>query len=518
MKTTGKYKAILWVMALSLVGCTNLEIEQSDSVFANLTGEFTGVEDAQASLEGLYNNLRGQIESQENLYALQEVTSDENLVPTRGTDWGDNGVWRTLHSHTWSPTHERIKQTWNDQNTNVFNATAIIDSRSKGTAQQVAEAKVLRALSMFWLIDLYGQVPFRTPDEGPDVNPSVMTRPEAMDFAMKDLTEAIPDLPGSTPNTIELNKVTKDAGRLLLAKFYLNKHIYNGTGTPDASDMDQVISLVDAIKGDGFELQEGYFDIFKGEEISENTYIPGDNETILFTTSAIGNVIWNSLHYNQVVPDMSGGWNGFTTLAEFYDSFEGDPNINVPGSGQEERRGFVPTDGSHYGIGFGFLIGQQYDANGKPLKDRQGNPLSFTRELPNGLIINNEVTGIRLLKYNPEDGANVNHKIVFRYADAHLMKAEALMRKGGDPSALVNELRVLRKAAPLGTVAESELLAERGRELYLELWRRNDLIRFGQFTAPWGYKEVSGDETKNLFPIPATALISNPNLIQNEGY
>ena len=217
------------------------------------------------------------------------------------------------------------------------------------------------------------------------------------------------------------------------------------------------------------------------------------------------------------MPDQPGGWNGFATIAEFYDLFEGDPNINVPGSGQEERRGFVPTDGTNYGIGNGFLIGQQYDANGNPYSDRTGAPLFFTKELP-GLLGNNENTGIRVIKYNPANGAYANHKIVLRYADAHLMKAEALMRSGGDPTALVNELRVLRGATPIGTVTEQDLIDERGRELYGELWRRNDLIRFGQFTAPWSYKEVSGDDTKKLFPIPATAIITNPNLVQNPGY
>ncbi|RIV70638.1 RagB/SusD family nutrient uptake outer membrane protein [Flagellimonas aequoris] len=506
MKALKLNKIYIWAIALAMVGCTNLEIEQTDSIFADLSGEFNGV-DAAGSLTGLYNSVRDQIETQENLYALTEVSTDEFVVPTRGTDWGDNGVWRTLHSHTWSPTHQRVKNVWNDQNKNVYNATTVIDSRSNPTAQQAAEAKFIRAYSMFWLIDMFGQVPFRTPDEGPDVNPTVMTRAEAFDFAVKDLTEAIPDLPSIGPST-DLVGASKAAGMLLLAKFYLNKHIFTGTGTADASDMAQVISLVDDIKAEGFDLQEGYFELF---EDSVN------DETIWFTTSGVGPNIWNTLHYNQIVPDQAGGWNGFTTIAEFYDLFEGDPNINTPGSGQEERRGFVPTDGTNYGIGNGFLIGQQYDANGNPYKDRTGSPLVFTKELP-GLLGNNERTGIRVIKYNPANGAFANHKIVFRYADAHLMKAEATFRSGGDATALINELRTLRGASPIGSVTEQDIIDERGRELYGEQWRRNDLIRFGQFTAPWSYKEVSGDETKNLFPIPATAIISNPNLVQNPGY
>lgn len=231
--------------------------------------------------------------------------------------------------------------------------------------------------------------------------------------------------------------------------------------------------------------------------------------------------MWNSLHYKQNSPDNTGGgWNGFTTLAEFYDLFEGDPNINVPGSGQEERRGFVPTDGSNLGIGYGFLIGQQYDETGTAMTDRPGNPLIFTKELP-GLLGNDERTGIRVIKYHPENGAFANHEVIFRYADAHLMKAEAIMRGGtsGDsPLAMVNELRVLRNASPLASApTEQDMLDERGRELYIEIWRRNDLIRFGQFTKEWAYKDNT-EEFRVLFPIPATAIITNPNLIQNPGY
>jgi hypothetical protein len=360
-------------------------------------------------------------------------------------------------------------------------------------------------------MDLYGQVPFRTPDEGGDVDPIVYTRPEAFDFILTDLNEALPLLDASGPSA-ELNVPSKAAVRHLLARMYLNKHIYLGTGTPDASDMTQVITLVDAIAADGFELQAGYFDIFKQEV---------DSETIFFTTSDIGPRIWNSMHYNQNAPDNTGGgWNGFTTLAEFYDLFEGDPNINVPGSGQEERRGFVPTDGSHFGIGFGFLIGHQYEDNGTPLKDRQGNPLSFTRDFPRGLIVNNEVTGIRTIKYHPENGSFAGHSVVFRYSDAHLMKAEAIMRGGASSDnalALVNELRTIRGATPLAALTEQDLLDERGRELYMEFVRRPDLIRFGKFTEAWAYKDNT-EGFRVLYPIPSSALITNPNLVQNEGY
>ena len=95
-----------------------------------------------------------------------------------------------------------------------------------------------------------------------------------------------------------------------------------------------------------------------------------------------------------------------------------------------------------------------------------------------------------------------------------------MMRSGGDPTAMVNELRVLRKASPIGSVGETELLAERARELFQEGWRRNDLVRFGQYTRDWLFKapeSINNDKYK-LFPIPSAQLLANPNLVQNPGY
>src|SRR5690606_3253493 len=116
---------------------------------------------------------------------------------------------------------------------------------------------------------------------------------------------------------------------------------------------------------------------------------------------------------------------------------------------------------------------------------RSGQPLVFTKDVPS-LTGQPDYTGIRLLKWHPGKrvgegdeaeniatvnmaGSNGNHLVLMRYADAHLMKAEALFRNGNSPDALtlVNELRVIRKATPLGTITEQDILDERGRELYL---------------------------------------------------
>lgn len=539
-RTTNFYKAarlFVGVGAFAMIAssCTDLEIEPTDSIFIDANDSaFRGVDDPDSFVDNIYNGLNGQIGDQANLFALSEVTTDAALVPTRGSDWGDNGIWRQLHQHNWTPEHAFILNTWNQWNNTHFQAAQVLSDLTQADAALKANASFLRALGMYVILDNFGKVPVRDVEATPFVDPIVLTPQEAVDQITADLNDAIGGLPAGGPGSGN-DRATKAAARYLLAKVLLNKHVYLG-GSPESGDMNQVVSLVDEIAGEGYGLVEGYFDIFR-EQL--------DNETIWFLPTGVGNRIWNGLHYNMAPEIAGGGWNGFSTLAEYYDLFEGDPEINVPGSGQEERRGFVPTEGVPFtgdagttesgdfpgfeagsNVGFGFLIGQQYEIDGTPLTDRGGNPLTFKRDFRDGdgnisLINNDETTGIRVMKYNPRYGGFTSHEIFFRYSDAHLMKAEAQLRgAGGDATATVNELRLIRGAAPLGGVTEQDLLDERGRELYAEFWRRQDLIRFGQYTRDWQLKDPAavGDVNKNLFPIPSAQVLLNPNLEQNPGY
>ena len=527
----------LALLTIAITACSDLEIEETDRIIDRSTSEggiFNGVESVPASLDNIYNQLGPGLITFSDLNGLQEIATDEQIVPTRGTDWGDNGLWRALHTHTWDASHGIVVSTWNFWNETIFLASEVIDPRSNASQEEVAQASFVRALATWIVMDLFGQVPNRAPDQGPDVLPNVLSRPEALAFVLNDLDIAIADLPSAAAADMgQLKRGTKAAARFLKARVLLNSGVYNGTGT--LQSLDEVISLVDAIAADGFALQAGYFGIFEES---------ADTETIFWLPTDVSQVIYTTLHYSQ------GGWNGFSTLSEFYDLFEGDANQNryngniddqLALDGQEERRGGVPQVGVPYtgapnttdtdptdedgfeagsGVGNGFLIGQQYDVYGAKLKGETGNNLVFTRDYP-GIIGVGEAEGIRILKYHlRKDNGFTRHGIIFRYADAHLMKAEALLRSGGDATAMVNELRTLRGATPLGSVTESDLLEERGRELYLELVRRTDLIRFGQFTREWEFKDPSaiGDENKNLFPIPSNALLSNPNLEQNPGY
>ena len=535
-----KFYGLTFLSVLVLASCTDLEIDETDSV---ITEGFQGLADPSSAVDQLYGNVSGQLGDQANVYAMREVTSDALLIPTRGADWGDNGRWRKLHQHEWGLEEIDILTPFEQFNSNQLLASQILDDRSSASAGDAADAHFLRAYSMWTILDLYGQVPFRDTSLPSTEIPEVLSGAAAVDFILADLDAAIAGLPTAAAGSgAPLERASKAAARFLKAKVLLNRHIYDnqltgGGGTPSSADMAEVIALVDAIAADGFALQSGYFDIFRDSP---------DTETIWWTPAAVGNRIFNTLHYNSTSLG-GGGWNGFSTLAEYYDLFEGDANSNrveideTPLDGQEERRGGVPPAGTPFtgrpgtvdeggleigsNVGNGFLIGQQYALDGTALQDRQGNPLTFKRGFVDGngaasLINNDETTGIRVIKYNPRFGEFNGHSIQFRYADAHLMKAEAMLRSGGNATAMVNDLRTIRGASPLGSVGEAELADERARELFVEGWRRNDMIRFGQFLRDWEFKGASevGNTTRLLFPIPLPQLLANPNLVQNPGY
>lgn len=522
-------KKLIYIISLSVAvifaGCTDLTDSDEDGIAREtVEGGGSQIDDPAAALSGVYAQMNGFANQTNSPYALMEHPSDEMMGPTRGTDWSDFGVWRQLHLHTWDPSHSIVLENWNIINQGVFRATQVIEAGS-ANAQQVAEAKFLRGLFMFYVMDLYGQVPFRAADAGPNDVPSVMTRPEAFDFIVTDLEEARPELPNLASGA-DAATASQEAVDFLLAKLYLNKAVYtqatSDNPTMDFSfnseDMNEVISRVNNLQSNGYLALDDYWENFyinNTTESSELVFVL-DNESD-DAPAAVSNFHRMTLHYNQT----PSSWNGFTTISEFYSNFDEDSDVR--------KQSEIPELTEATGLNVGFLEGQQYgpggEESGEALTDRGGNPLVFTEEVD--LFYSDEKMGIRAIKYppRPDDPANTllaTDFVVFRFADARLMKAEAIMRGGTDPQGetalgIVNELRNQRGASTLGSINEEVMLAERGRELYWEGWRRNDQVRFGTFTDAWTGKEQS-DVSRILFPIPQQAMDTNPNFTQNSGY
>jgi len=506
------------VMALGFSSCTKLD----EKLFGSKSEVTAGSGSSSADLAGVYNQLN-QMVTQGNWFAMEEHTTDELMGPTRGTDWDDFGTWRKLHLHTWDGAHNQLYDTWNGLNGAIFQATVVVD---KSSGQAKAEAQFLRSYFMYLVCDLYGQVPFRATTDGPDAIPKVYTRAQAVDAIIADLDAAIAALPNYS--VVGKRVASKQAAQFLKMKVLLNKAVYTqdpskpaGPFTFNAADMNTVIALADAIKASGsFSLSANYWDNFKWDNASKSS------EIILSRSNASGinvtHYTYMGFHYNQT----PSGWNGFTTTADFYDSFEGSDSRK---GGQ--LAGFSELTGNNVGFLVGLQKGPQGQRIGNPLvdlKDRSGSPLNFTRDV--SLFYSSETKGIRTLKY-PMDPATLNDGgwgsgndfVYFRYADVLLMKAEAILRggtaTGGEtPASIINGIRTVRGASTLGSVTLSNVLAERGRELYLEGWRRNDLVRFEKFNDPVDQRSTKSDGTRVVFAIPVQAVSTNPNLKQNAGY
>lgn len=540
------YSAVLLLLGLS--GCTKLQEKyQSSFTAAQLTAGL-GSAGPTLLLQGAYADLATPFVGQDEVFSLEENTADESLVPTRGGDWDDNGVWRVMHNHTWDATHAQILQVFNNLNKINFDATNVLNFQP--TAEQGAEARFLRAYSLYFLLDLYGQFPFRNPGDNLLNAPKVYSGDSAVTFLISELTTILPQL-GSSNTFAQANP---DACRALLMRLYLNRGAFNNRAKPTFADADmqQVITLGNAIINSGkYHYMSNYFDNFTATNGSSTEGILAYPSTSGVSANNGGvDARWMmTFHYNEYNGQApNAGWNGFSTISTFYDAFSvaGTATETAKDTSLDTRLGGRTTSNvasyKNSGIRPGFLIGQQFDQNGVALKDRKGAALSFTPVIASNMIetgSNLEVTGIRVSKYVPDfsdptgkfyESNSGNWMMLIRYPEVVLMVAEAKMRAAAPdvPGALtlINGLRTARGAAtvasmPLVNTANVEdpttLLAERGRELYWESLRRTDLIRFGMYLAPWQYKP-SDDAHYLVFPVPSQALALNPNLKQNSGY
>jgi len=525
-----KYISILGLVAV--MGCTKLDQKLNDSL---TTGSQNT--DVTALVNAGYNSMNGLLHAQDQLFSLQETTTDEALVPTRGGDWDDNGVWRVLHAHSWNVIHAQFKSVYNGLG--ALESAALTILAFNPNATQRAEALFLRSLAQFYFLDLYGQVPYRNVADYNSLEPApVMTPAQAVDTLVNTLTTIIPQLPASN----KPYKASSDAARFLLMKVLLNKGAFLNRQSPtfDNADMQQVVTLGNAIMGGGYSLTPNYFDNFgpTNATASKESILAWPNAGAA-TNNGINsggvNARWMmTLHYNSWDKNNSfgsAGWNGFSTVADFYNTF----------GANDKRVGGQPYPGvtDQSGLKPGLVVGQQVNEAGQNIKDRQGNPLSFTTDVKLVEIEKSrlEVAGIRVVKYPPDysaySGGNQKNQLqIFRYADVLLMIAEAKLRQTAPDMAgallLINQLRAARGASaitaitlvnPANVYDPTTLLAERGRELYWESWRRQDLIRFGVFLKQWALKAADADPQRNLlFPIAPDELLANPNLKQNPGY
>jgi hypothetical protein len=518
LKTIGAAGA--FALLILAPACTDLtEVPQSGIAAENF---YRNQDEVIGGLASVYAQLRT---TNDEYYNTSEISTDELIVPTRGQDWYDNGKWLDLHGQAFTPNSpaglDNINSAWVNMFQGVARANVVLNGMANTTfaskATVTSELRVLRAWYYFLLMDLFGGVPIAT-------DPAVQARPQAardsvFRFVESELKASRADLP--TTWTSDMNgRITKGAVDAMLASLYLNAQVF--TGTVSATGLAPgAARWQDALTEANLVINSGLYSLATNATAGCSTtgcgwrsnFTADNNKSpeIIFAVkylnqSGLGlNFLMRALHYNQY--DSPAPWNGFSTLADTYAAFDS----------ADQRKQI-------------FLVGPQVNlVTGLPAKDRQGNPLVFTPDIPN-VTAATEGQGVRIDKW-PVDPAHVqqdngNDYAWFRLAEMYLIRAEA-NNELGNTGAAIADLNLVRarvfsppKPTTAGTQAEvrDAILNERLFEFTWEGKRRQDLVRANKFTQGTWYAKTHSDAWKVLFPIPQTQIETNPELKQNPGY
>ncbi len=516
---------ILLIGLTVFYGCTDLEEEILDET----TGEENLVyENLYALVAPTYNSF-AQLYFIRQVFGIQEVTTDELMIPTRGTDWFDGGIWQMHYLHTWLPQHEHIVMCWNALAEGMARAnySLLLLDEFEDTEEVKcfrAELNFLKCLYMYYYMDIYGKVPFREyTEENFGKNPQVFNRKQAFNYIVKKINEIKPSM--GDKGVLPYGRPNKDAATMFLAKLYLNKEVYTGEAAYDSC----LIYVNEILNSGRYAIADDYFQIF-GPDNDQN--YSNNDEVILATvlndeedmdnTASWHEVFQLSFHYNQRFGQgYAGGYNGICSQKEYLEKIIAHTDTATDVRWRDDRIYDLTA------IYCGFNYGQQYDINGRRLYERdQVNPLIFTFEAP--LYTSSESNGVRIMKYwlklpTVQSARCPNDFVVWRYSDALLMQAECNLRQGNANDALtaVNTLRAKRNAPLLSSIDLDGLLTERAIELYTEGHRRQDMIRFGTFLDPKADKPDVDPESRLVCPIPQDAIdaIADENILsQNPGY
>ena len=518
---------------------------------------------------GLYGSDGGSV------HTFQEFSSDASMIPGRQGDWVDGGAWQNIFLHNFESSVSKYNDVWNNLYRVIGLANSSIDRLNKYLgehpeyAEYVYELRALRAVYYYYVMDLFGQVPLVVSSQvsANEVNQS--NRSDVFKFVTSELAECIPHLSDSkSQNEGEYyGRITKAVAYMCMAKCAINAPVYtiddttptsysafvgtdkSGKATVSeeqgktVSEMGKNINITldgetrnawetavycaDQIASLGYRLQPSYADNFivANQNSVENIWTR-PNDCVNYKIEDYN--IVRTLHYNHGGAIGYQGWNGACSskqqmLVYGYGTANPDPRLKLnfyTDKDYMEETGKAVEDG----------------ATGKDLEYM---PLAVKVDFsaaddPHAM----KCAGARMKKYEFDKSTTQqysfnNDLVIWRYADALLLKAEAEYRMGNKAEALtiVNEVRGRVAATPRTELTLNDILDERMLELAWEGVRRQDQIRFCTFTEPTAdrFKGVThnasagdyNDDTQGytmVYPIPYAVLNLNKKLHQNPGY
>ena len=478
------------------ISCTDLTEEVYESIPTSQYPE----NDAQvASLSvDAYARLKPLADDEGWWFWAQEVSSDEIVFPTRDADWDDGGKWRVMHANTWTNDVEGVNRMWDVLWQGVTRSNQIIDMlrklpKSDAIINKMKEVEVMRSFYYYLLIDNYGDIPYLTSSEDVPEQPFKITRAAVFDSITTTLEQNLNALKPIDNKYM----ATRYMAFALLSKLYLNAQVYTGTAQWALANQ-----YTDSVLAGPYSLESSVSAPFvtANENSPEIIFsIPYDQDDFQGFR-----IHMRTLHYqSNLTYDMPvGPWNGCAVVKDHFDTY----------SDNDLRKAAY------------FIYGPQLDSKGKAITESvTGTPLVIDPFIP-ALKMDASFTaaqirtsGARIKKYEIAKGAKENLSndfVIFRLADFYLMKSEIEIRLGNNGDEWVNEIRTRAGVSSYTNATLTDILAERGREMFAEGHRRQDLIRFGQFNKAWWEKPATTVD-RNTFPIPKWATDANPNLLAN---
>lgn len=503
--------------------------DSANSLYVNAVASLYNYIGAHEEGEGLQGTCRG-------IYDYNTLTTDEAIIPIRGGNWYDGGLWKNMYDHTWTATDTDLYNVWKYLYKVIVLSTKSLETIEKHKAllteqQRVdysAEVRAVRAMYYFYAMDMFGRIPILQSSTQKTADIRQSNRSDVFWYVVKELQDVAPLLANEHSN-LQGNyygRVTRPVAWFLLAKLSLNAEVYTDDDWTDSSRPDgktimfdiegnkknawqTCVHYCDLITAAGYTLEADYTKNFAvhNEGSTENIFtIPLDK--ILYLNEF--HYLFRSRHYAHGGAYSGASENG--TCATLHTMAVNGFGTETPDARLDMNfyTGKVEVDGKYVTM-----------EDGTPLEYK---PLAVEKNLTASPYL--ETAGARMKKYEVDrtaysDGRMPNNDIVlYRYADVLLMKSEAKVRNGESGDEEMNAVRS-RVGMPSLSATLDNLLNERLLELVWEGWRRQDMIRFGTYCKLYDIHTPSEADKKGyttVFPIPEKARELNTNLKQNPGY
>ena len=456
------------------------------------------------------------------LWNANELTTDEAICA-----WGDPGI-PEFNNNTWGASHPMLEGFYNRLYTSIAFCNHYLEVCAGIDAARQAEVRFLRALYYYHLMDCYGNVPFATALM--TTPPPQIQRAELFAWIESELKECIGQMQSPIARTSKdagYGRADQDAANLLLARLYLNAEVYTGTARWNEAKeyAEKVINGPHKLWNQGTNGWSAYQMLFMGDNgengASVEAVLPLLCDGLLTTSYGTSMFLMSSAWKDDM--DVNGDfgmvgkfWAGNRARRQLVEKFF--PNGDAPAANIQDMAKAAGDDRAlFHGIDRTLAVEK---------------PGDFASGYSVGKFRNTYSTGA-----TPRSTAFPDADyFLMRSAEAYLIAAEADARiNGGTTSTTgtgyINLLRQRAHAPIVGQCNLQQILDERSRELYFEGFRRTDLIRFGLYGGAnsgnylWEWKGGSQGGSslpayRNLFAIPTSDIIANPNLQghQNEGY